>query len=196
MSDDRSGDGGTGARRYGGRRALLGVAFGAMAVIAAACSSGSTTPTTSAPTTTSTSPSTTTTATAAATAYVVGSATRGSFGAILVDHSGTTLYRYTPDGTGKSTCTGGCAAVWPPLTVPAGTTSVAAGAGISTGDLGTITRSDGTRQVTYKGMPLYTYTADTSPGETSGQGVGGTWYVVSLSGTATTTTTAAGGSGY
>ncbi len=196
MSDDRSGDGGTGARWYGGRRALLGVAFGAVAVIAAACSSGSTTPTTSVPATTSTSQSSTTTATAAATAYVVGSATRGSFGKVLVDHSGATLYRYTPDGTGKSTCIGGCAAVWPPLTLPAGTTTVAAGAGIPAGDLGTITRSDGTHQVTYKGMPLYTYAADTSPGETNGQGVGGTWYVVSVSGAGTTATTAAGGSGY
>jgi predicted lipoprotein with Yx(FWY)xxD motif len=189
MSEDRSGDGGTGERR-----ALLGMTVGVMAVIAAACSSGSTTPTTAAPTTTSTNPSTTTTATAAA--YVVGSATRGSFGAILVDRSGATLYRYTPDGTAKSTCTGGCATIWPPLTVPAGTTSVAAAAGISAGALGTITRSDGTRQVTYKGMPLYTYTGDTSAGQTSGQGVGGTWYVVTVSGATTTATTAAGGSGY
>jgi len=165
-----------------------------MAVIAAACSSGSTTPPTSVPTTASTNPSTTTTATAAA--YVVGSATRGSFGGILVDHSGATLYRYTPDGTGKSTCTGGCATVWPPLTVPAGTTGVAAGTGISAGALGTITRSDGSRQVTYKGTPLYTYTGDTSAGQTGGQGVGGTWYVVTVSGAATTATTVAGGSGY
>jgi predicted lipoprotein with Yx(FWY)xxD motif len=194
MSDDRSGDGGTGGRRRWGRRALLGAAFGTMAVIGAACSSGSSTPTTSAPTTSSSAPSTTTTATA--TAYVVGSATRGSLGAILVDHSGATLYRYTPDGTGKSTCTGGCATVWPPLTVLAGTASVAAGTGIPSGTLGTTTRSDGTLQVTYKGMPLYTYAADTSAGQTSGQGVGGTWYVVSPSGAASTTTTTARASGY
>jgi len=161
-----------------------------MAVIAAACSSGSSSPTTSVPTTSTTAPSTTTTA------YVVGSATRGSLGAILVDHSGATLYRYTPDGTGKSTCTGGCATVWPPLTVPAGTASVAAGTGIPSGALGTTTRPDGTLQVTYKGMPLYTYAADTSAGQTSGQGVGGTWYVVSPSGAASTTTTTARASGY
>lgn len=196
MSEDRSGDGGTGVRRRGGRRALLGVTFGTMAAIAAACSSGSSTPTTSAPATSTTAPSTTTTATATGTAYVVGSATRGSLGAILVDHSGATLYRYTPDGTGKSTCTGGCATVWPPLTVPAGTTGVAAGTGIPSGALGTTTRSDGTLQVTYKGMPLYTYAADTSAGQTSGQGVGGTWYVVSPSGAASTTTTTARASGY
>jgi hypothetical protein len=75
-------------------------------------------------------------------------------------------------------CTGGCASLWPPLTVPAGTTKVAGGAGVSSSDLGIIMRTDGSHQITYKGMPLYTYTGDTKPGQASGQGVGGTWFVV------------------
>ncbi len=188
-------------RRRACGRALVGGAIVAVAVLAAACSSNSTsgttsTTTTSASSTSSSAPSTSTTATGAA--GVVGLAARGSLGVILVDHSGATLYRYTPDGTGKSTCTGGCAGVWPPVTVPAGTTHLVAASGIPTGDLGTITRADGTLQVTYKGMPLYRYAGDSSVGQTTGQGVGGTWFVLSGPSAAatTTTTTAAGGSGY
>lgn len=168
---------------------LLGVL-----VAATACSSGTTT-------------STTTTTHASASAgktprAVVNAATVGSLGTVLVDASGLTLYRYTPDGTGKSVCTGACASVWPPLTVSAGTTPVAGGPGVVTADLGTIVRSDGTRQVTYKGMPLYTYAGDSKPGEATGQGLDGNWYVVHPTGSASTSaptsTTAptSGGSGY
>lgn len=183
-----------------GRHALVGGAVVAIAVLTTACSSnsGSSGTTTTTTTTTTAQAASTSSSTAAGTSDVVGTAARGSLGVILVDHSGATLYRYTPDGTGKSTCTGGCAAAWPPVTVPAGTAHVVAGSGIPAGDLGTITRPDGTTQVTYKGMPLYRYAGDTAVGQATGQGVGGTWYVVSgpSGGGSTTPTTAAGGSGY
>jgi predicted lipoprotein with Yx(FWY)xxD motif len=102
-----------------------------------------------------------------------------SYGAILTDSSGRTLYLYTPDeGKGSPQCTsaGGCAAAWPPLEA-SGTPR--AGGGVQQGLLGT---EDG--QVTYDGHPLYYYAGDSSPGETSGQGLGGIWFVVSTAGAA------------
>jgi predicted lipoprotein with Yx(FWY)xxD motif len=127
----------------------------------------------------------------------------GSVGLILVDHTGMSLYRYSADSTGKSNCSGTCASVWPPLTVPAGTTKVAGSAAVPSGDLGTITRSDGTLQVTYKGMPLYTFMGDTAAGQDKGQGVAN-FFVVPVStssaasGSSTTSTTSmpSSGSGY
>lgn len=122
-------------------------------------------------------------------------------GTVLVAADGHTLYRLTTDTPTTSTCTGSCGQLWPPLTVPAGTTPRAA-AGM-TGTLGTITRSDGTVQVTYQGHPLYTYAPDTTASDVLGQGVGGVWFVVSASGSSTTaatstppTTAKSGGYGY
>jgi len=108
------------------------------------------------------------------------------YGTILVDSQGMTLYRYTPDTAGKSTCYGGCAQVWPPLLVP-GATSPTAGDGVE-GMLGTTTRTDGTRQVTFNGWPLYTFTGDSAPGEVNGQGYEGTWFVVPAASSAGETT--------
>jgi predicted lipoprotein with Yx(FWY)xxD motif len=88
---------------------------------------------------------------------------------ILVDGaSGMTLYVFASDvaNNGKSACSGGCATTWPPLTVAKGTTPTAGnGAG---GTLATITRDDGTIQVTYNGLPLHHYSGDTAPGDTNG----------------------------
>ncbi len=180
--------------------------LGAVLVTAAACSSGSASPPTTSANHTSSSSSTTSggTTTSGTSSLAVDVAHDGSIGLVLVNHAGVTLYRYTPDGTGKSTCTGGCATVWPPLTVPAGTAKVNGSPAIVSGTLGTITRSDGTLQVTYKGMPLYTYTGDMAAGQTNGQGAGGVWFVVPVSATSaasgtsasTTTSTVASGSGY
>ena len=88
---------------------------------------------------------------------------------ILVDGPAQmTLYMFDSDvaNSGKSACTGGCATTWPPLTVPSGTTPTAR-AGAS-GTLGTITRDDGTIQVTYNGIPVYHYSGDSAPGDTNG----------------------------
>jgi predicted lipoprotein with Yx(FWY)xxD motif len=176
------------------RRWLAAGALGGLVLVAAACSSSATTSTT----TTRSKSSTAATSSTATVAW----ARVGSVGTVLVNSSGLTLYRYTPDGTGKSVCTGACASVWPPLTVAAGTTPVA-GTGVATGRLGTITRDDGTIQVTYRGMPLYTFTGDKSAGQANGQHVGNTWFVVSASSGSTgsgtsapTTTKASGGYGY
>ena len=179
-------------------RWLVGGALGMVLVVAAACSSGGATSATSSTAASGSS------ATSPASA-VVTVASVGSLGDALVNSSGRTLYRFTLDTAGKSACSGSCATLWTPLTVPAGTTQVMAGTGVGNSDLGTITRSDGSLQVTFKGMPLYTYTGDTKAGMASGQGVGGTWFVVTTSahsaatGTSspsTTTAKSSGGYGY
>ena len=84
---------------------------------------------------------------------------------VLVDSQGMTLYWFAIDTSSKSNCSGSCATYWPPVTGP-----VTAGSGV-TGTLGTITRSDGTKQATYLGHPLYTYVGDKSPGQNKGNGL-------------------------
>ena len=103
-------------------------------------------------------------------------------GRILVDGNGRTLYLFEKDKHGKSTCTGRCAGFWPPL-IATGKTLAAAGAKASL--LGTTTRGDGRRQVTYNHHPLYRFVKDTRKGQTNGQNVdayGAEWYVVSAAG--------------
>src|SRR5579863_7555052 len=120
-------------------------------------------------------PAVTTTAPPAGT--VVSSGTSSSYGAIVTDGSGRTLYLYTPDnGKPSPQCTssGGCTATWPPLHT-SGTPQAEGGA--LQGLLGT---EDG--QVTYNGHPLYDFSGDSGPGQTNGEGMGGIWYVVSTSG--------------
>ena len=101
-------------------------------------------------------------------------------GISLVDPSGLTLYVFTSDTDGTSTCYEDCAAAWPPFAVDAGAT-LEAGDGV-TGELGTTERDDGTTQVTYEGMPLYTYATDTEAGDATGDGVGGVWFIASPEG--------------
>ena len=97
---------------------------------------------------------------------------------ILTDTKGMTLYYYTPDkGTGKVTCLGPCLTAWPPVLLPSGVTQPAGGPGI-TGTLGVVPSPNGGQQVTYNGWPLYTWQKDTAPGMTTGQNVGGKWFVV------------------
>lgn len=95
---------------------------------------------------------------------------------ILTDQKGMTLYYYTPDKGGKVTCTGQCAAAWPPLAGPAGSSKPAGGQGV-TGPLATASNPAGGSVVTYKGWPLYTWVQDKKPGDTTGQGVKGVWFV-------------------
>jgi len=92
----------------------------------------------------------------------------------LTDPSGRTLYWYTKDTTGVSNCSGGCLTVWPPF-IASGSPSLPAGV---PGTISTITRSDGSSQVAYDGMPLYYFSKDAAPGDTAGQAVGKIWYVV------------------
>ncbi|HTC85151.1 MAG TPA: hypothetical protein VK656_00500 [Candidatus Acidoferrum sp.] len=103
-------------------------------------------------------------------AVVVGSMST-ALGTVLTGPTGNTLYVHAGDSATSSTCTGGCATAWPPLTVSAGGQATG-GTGV-TGQFGTLTRADGSIQVTYAGMPLYYWQADAKPGDTTGQNVNG-----------------------
>ena len=125
----------------------------------------------------------------------VSTASAGGLGPFLAGAGGRTLYILTRDHPGTSTCTGACASVWPPFTAGGGASAVA-GSGV-TGTLGTITRPDGSTQVTYDGMPLYYYSGDTQAGQANGQGVQGIWYVALAAGnTAAPASAAPSASGY
>jgi predicted lipoprotein with Yx(FWY)xxD motif len=100
-----------------------------------------------------------------------------SLGTILVDGERRTLYLFTKDSPGKSVCEGECLNAWPILEG-----EVAAGEGVDQNLIGTIERSDGTVQATYRDWPLYYFAQDTAAGDTKGQGVNGVWFVVSPTG--------------
>jgi predicted lipoprotein with Yx(FWY)xxD motif len=103
-------------------------------------------------------------------------------GRILVDSQGLTLYTFQKDTGMTSTCNGQCAVGWPPLVA---TGKPTAGSGVTASMLGTTKRADGTSEVTYAGHPLYTYEADTAPGQTLGNGLnafGAVWNAVQTSG--------------
>ena len=91
---------------------------------------------------------------------------------VLTNSKGFVLYWFVPDTSTKSNCNGGCASFWPPMKGPV------TGTGIK-GTFSTITRSDGSKQATFNGHPLYTYKGDTQPGEAAGNGLninGGLWH--------------------
>ncbi len=94
----------------------------------------------------------------------------------LVDGSGMTLYLSLQDAPEKSNCTGDCLNTWTPFLA---TGRIVAGVGVSTNKFGVIVLSNGSRQITYNGSPLYLYTKDQKPGDVNGQGVDGNWYLVS-----------------
>jgi predicted lipoprotein with Yx(FWY)xxD motif len=103
-------------------------------------------------------------------------------GRILVDGRGRSLYLFEKDARGRSACSGACAIYWPPV-VTSG--KAVAGKGVKASLLGSIRRSDGSRQVTYAGHPLYYFSGDGARGQTNGQGLtdfGAAWYVVAGSG--------------
>jgi len=102
-------------------------------------------------------------------------------GRILVDARGRTLYLFAKDRRGRSACTGGCTRVWLPALA---TGRMELGPGVRAAKVTTMRRRDGRRQLVYNGHPLYSLTADTAPGQASGQGFEGTWFVVSPAGRA------------
>lgn len=104
----------------------------------------------------------------------------GTFGSILVGDGGRTLYAFTKDADGRSTCFDACANAWPALTVTAGFTPPA---GVDPAAVSTVDRPDGSKQLKIGTWPLYYYSGDGAPGETNGQGVGGVWFVVKADGT-------------
>ena len=111
---------------------------------------------------------------------------------MLVAPDGVTLYHLTTESGGSIQCTGSCAGTWPPL-LESGGALPGESAGV-TGKLGTITRPDGKVQITYDGMPLYTYSGDSQAGQANGQGIQGVWFAVTAS--ASGSSGGAGGGGY
>jgi predicted lipoprotein with Yx(FWY)xxD motif len=151
--------------------ARLAAPLAALALIVGACSAGATTaPSVAAPTTAA---SASAAPAAGATINVAESAPLGKF---LTGPDGKTLYVFTNDtAANASTCVDACATTWPPLMATGGK-APAAGTGV-TGTLATFARPDGSMQVSYNGKPLYNYAKDTKAGDTTGQGVGGKWFV-------------------
>ncbi len=99
--------------------------------------------------------------------------TDSTFGAILTDTEGNTLYFFSKDTKQVSNCNGGCAGAWPAFYAE----NLTLDDGLEANDFGTIDREGGEKQTTYKGWPLYTFASDTTPGEVNGDGSGDVWYV-------------------
>jgi predicted lipoprotein with Yx(FWY)xxD motif len=130
--------------------------------------------------TSATSHATSTAPTAAAAVTI--KTTTGRDGTYLTDLSGRALYMWVGDSNDKSNCSADCAGAWPPLITGA---APKATGGAKSAYLGTLTRSDGSRQVTYKGRPLYYFVVDSGPGTTKGQGsdsFGARWWLLAPSG--------------
>jgi predicted lipoprotein with Yx(FWY)xxD motif len=168
----------------------LAAAAMAVALLASGCGSSSTSSTaaTSASATSTTQTATTSAAasTSAATstaAAVLISTKHSKLGTVLASgKKRLTVYLFEADKGSTSACNGECAKVWPPVTASG---AVKALGSARAADLGTITRADGTKQVTYKGHPLYFYAKDDDDGDTYGQGsksFGAEWYVLAPSG--------------
>jgi predicted lipoprotein with Yx(FWY)xxD motif len=161
--------------------AALAAPIGAAALIATACSSASHT--------TSPASSSSGAASAASASSMTVKTQTGPLGSYLADGSGRALYLFASDTSSTSSCSGTCATLWPPLTAKG---PVSAKEGASGTDITTITRPDGTKQVTYAGHPLYYFAGDSGAGQTSGQGVnefGALWWLVAPSGQKITTST-------
>lgn len=125
-------------------------------------------------------------------------------GNVVTGADGKTLYMFMKDTDAKSACNAGCVETWPPLTLPTGSEAVA-GTGVTAEWLHTITRDDGTQQVTFGGHPLYYYSADQAAGDVKGEGIGGQWFAAgaegqplkaSASASASASPSATGGYGY
>jgi predicted lipoprotein with Yx(FWY)xxD motif len=154
-----------------------------VAVLVAACASGSSS---SAAAPAASSPAAAAPSSAAASGGGSGSTvitTATSSGdTFLTDGSGRAVYLWVKDTGGTSACSGACAGAWPPVTA---TGTVTASGSAKSSDLGTITRSDGTKQVTYDGHPLYYFSGDSGAGTATGQGsdsFGAKWWLVGSSG--------------
>ena len=108
-------------------------------------------------------------------------------GKVLVDAQGMTLYLFVLDHASKPKCvTSLCLAEWPPLFLAPGAPLPKAGPGVHANLIGSVTQPNGTRQVTYNGWPLYLWAGDTAPGEAYGEGIsnfGGPWFAVTANGT-------------
>jgi predicted lipoprotein with Yx(FWY)xxD motif len=163
----------------------------AAAIGLAACGSSAANTSSTTPASPAAAGGTTSTTPASASSSTIKSA-HTSLGTILVNSQGFALYMFGPDTATSSKCTGSCATYWPPVKGPV---TAVPGSKLRPKLLGTIKRADGTIQATYDGHPLYTYAADKSPGQATGQGLnlsGGKWYVLAPSGKVVTTAASSG----
>src|SRR3954468_17360983 len=168
-------------------------AIGGIALVLAACSSsGSSTaaraasPGTAAPRAAAPSAAAPTTAASAGASSAAGgggsltlATGSGPVGTYLTGAGGKTLYIFPKDSPNKSVCEGDCAAKWPPVIVSGDVPAAPSGV---TGALTTFARSDGSMQLAINGLPLYYFAPDTKAGDTTGQGVGGVWFVATPDG--------------
>jgi predicted lipoprotein with Yx(FWY)xxD motif len=99
--------------------------------------------------------------------------TNAKLGAIITDNTGKSVYFFSKDAAATSACVGACAVTWPPFYQATPTM----GTGLSSADFGTITRTDGTMQTTYKGWPLYYYSLDVNAGDTNGDAFANFWAI-------------------
>jgi predicted lipoprotein with Yx(FWY)xxD motif len=144
--------------------------IGGLALVLAACSSTGASKAPSAAAPTAAPP-----ASAGGGGAVVLATSSGAVGDYLTGADGKTLYIFTKDSAGKpSVCVDACATKWPPLVVTGDAPAAPAGV---TGALTTIARADGSMQLALNGSPLYYYAPDTKAGDTTGEGVGGVWFV-------------------
>jgi predicted lipoprotein with Yx(FWY)xxD motif len=167
-------------RRISVRTLGFGVSLAAVTLMAVACG-GSSTPAAGGGAATTTAAAATAPATSASSDAGTGAGTviktaSGSAGIWLTDQTGKTLYIYTKDTGTTSVCYAACATAWPPFTATGSVT--VNGQFLDASLIGSTKRTDGTTQVTYGGHPLYYYVKDTAPNQTTGQGVGGVWYLL------------------
>lgn len=104
-------------------------------------------------------------------AAFAGSAPLKKVDGIAVDTAGMTVYTFDQDapGSGKSACNGPCAGLWPPVVAPADHFAA---------PYSVVTRDDGTKQLAYKGKPVYRYAADQKPGDRTGDNAKNVWHIV------------------
>jgi predicted lipoprotein with Yx(FWY)xxD motif len=166
------------------RAATTAAALLAVAALAGCGSSGGTSSASSSSSSTAPSASSSSSSSTSSSAAADLGVAKSSLGDIVVNSAKMTTYMFTKDqaGSGKSSCTGQCAALWPPVTTTSATPKVD---GVK-GTVGTITLPDGSKQVTLDGHPLYTFASDTKPGDVAGQGIGKVWYAVSPDGSMVT----------
>jgi predicted lipoprotein with Yx(FWY)xxD motif/plastocyanin len=157
---------------------LAAILLVAVTLLLSACSSATSTAITSTPASSpSRQPTTTSTpsSTPAPAGYTINVSTSPALGQYLVDGKGMTLYWTTADSPGTSNVPANLLAVWPVFYTP----NIVVPTSLDAANFGTITRSDGTLQTTYKDWPLYYYASDSAAGQIGGQGLGGRWSVVS-----------------
>jgi predicted lipoprotein with Yx(FWY)xxD motif len=106
--------------------------------------------------------------------HAINISVKDGLGRYLTDAHGKTLYWFKMDSDGQSACSGGCLEKWPIYYRE----KVLPPTDVNAGDFGTITRTDGSKQTTFRGFPLYYFFKDSKPGDTMGQGIKNVWFVI------------------